>query len=205
MIGHVSFDWICQQLANRIGISRQLAGEIICNAMISGELSALAPRANYSAANPEQFDRSAKYFWNRDFEVPPNLWHSFSTDWESSKLYIQFHDKHGVYLTPDIFVQKESAYRFVRAKDPMFQQPQAAAAISNAVGTKNAGGAPPKIDWESCLIEAARWMYANEVPITQSKLINYIAEYLGSNSPSETQLKAHLAPLYRAFRGVDEG
>ena len=68
---------------------------------------------------------------------------------------------------------------------------------------KGAGGAPPKIDWEKCLIEAARWMYASKAPDQQAKLIRHIADWLGPIAPGDTQLKAHLAPLYRAFREVD--
>lgn len=201
----VTFHWLFGQLAERMGLSPQDAMEIVRTAMISGELSAVAPRLTYLPQNEATIIQGINYGRRIDYKIPPELWKSLRVDWEEGNLYPHFYDEYGVYLAPKIDIASSDAYKFIKSRDPVLQASPIAADREPAVstGTKGAGGAPRKVDWEKCLIEAARWMYAGKTPDKQADLIRHVANWLGPAAPGETQLKAHLAPLWRAFRNAD--
>lgn len=205
MTESVTIKWLCRQIAERTGSSEQEALEVVRNAMIAGEISAFTPQVDYYPANTEQFEKLANYGRKSAYKFPSNLWEKIMVDLEEQHPYFHFYDEHGVYLTTSVYVSQASALKFVKSKDPLYlaQTFETAAAPVIVTIKKGIGGAPTKINWEKCLIEAARWMFSSGVPAQQADLVRYIAEWLGSAAPSETQLKAHLAPLYRALREVD--
>jgi hypothetical protein len=64
-------------------------------------------------------------------------------------------------------------------------------------GRRNPRGANAKIDWEQVLIEAAGFIIEKGLPESQAKLVEHITIWLGDGAPGETQIKAHIAPLWR--------
>jgi hypothetical protein len=68
---------------------------------------------------------------------------------------------------------------------------------------KNSVGTKTEYDWEKILIEAARYMWEEGVPQSEAKLRSHIEEWCKGDAPGESQLKSHLAPLYRALKKAD--
>lgn len=203
----VDIAWLRDRLVSVAALTDIQAGNLICRGMIEGELSAVAPHA---VCRPE---RSARYhsdddFSEEDYLIPAEYWSAVDVDWTDRRPYFRFFHQKRAWLVQHLIVPSKAAFAFVRANDPLLTtsdkpaDPQLVAA-KPAIGTKGTGGAPPIIDWERCLIEAARWMYVNGLPPSQAKLIDHIEDWLGDAAPGPTQLKTHLAPLYRAFRDAD--
>jgi hypothetical protein len=65
---------------------------------------------------------------------------------------------------------------------------------------KNSAGTKAEYDWEKILIEAARYMWEEGPPKSEAKLRSHIEEWCKGDAPGESQLKSHLAPLYRALK-----
>jgi hypothetical protein len=61
-------------------------------------------------------------------------------------------------------------------------------------------GAPSPYDWEKILIEAASLIHDEGPPATFEEFWQRVAAVLGDDSPKDTQLKKHLAPLYERVR-----
>ena len=93
-----------------------------------------------------------------------------------------------------LFASRANSARFWPWDDPY--------AGKRTTGRKVVAGAPPAYDWEAALTEAARYMLENGVPKSQAKLVGHMLEWFGECEPSETQVKAHIGPLYAVFRGA---
>jgi hypothetical protein len=68
---------------------------------------------------------------------------------------------------------------------------------------KNSVGTKTEYDWEKILIEAARYMWEEGVPQSEAKLRSHIEKWCKGDAPGESQLKSHLAPLYRTLKRAD--
>jgi hypothetical protein len=68
---------------------------------------------------------------------------------------------------------------------------------------KSAAGAKGDYDWETILIEAARYMYETGVPKSLNHLCRHIEDWCGDDPPGETQLKRHLRPLFQELKKAD--
>ena len=206
MTNQFKIRWLWCEIAERIGLSETEGLELVRRALIAGEIRCDARNTTYIAQNVSQFDRSAKYGSNLNINVAPDLWSTLQIDLEGQNPYFHFYDQYGVYLSTDVYIDAKEAYKFIGSRDPLRQDPLPSkiAMPNSVIPRKGVGGAPSKINWERCIIEAAKWMYDSKAPDSQADLIRYIAELLGDEAPSETQLKAHLAPLYRAFRAIDQ-
>jgi hypothetical protein len=66
-------------------------------------------------------------------------------------------------------------------------------------GRRSTRGAKTAWKWEDALIAASAHAYEHGLPEKQADLVSYVAEWFGDPSPGETQIKAHIAPLYRAL------
>lgn len=202
----VKIRWLWRQIAERRGLSEAEGLELVRRALIAGEIRCDAKNATYLAQDESQFEGSENYGSGIDINLPAELWSTLQIDLEDENPYFHFRDQHGVYLATDVCLEAEKAYRFIDSNYPLIDVPQHLD-ISKKDKTsfsKGHGGAPSKIDWERCIIEAATWMYNNKAPDKQNDLIKYIANMLGDEAPSDTQLKTHLRPLWRAFRAVDQ-
>ena len=206
MTGQVKIRWLWRQIAERRGLSEIEGLELVRTALIAGEIRCDAKNASYFAQDESQFERSKNYGTGLEIILPAELWSTLQIDLEDENPYFHFYDTYGIYLTTDVYIDAESAYRFVRSKDPLLSTQDVIidSTIKPIFSKKGPGGAPSKIDWEKCIIEAAKWMYSSKAPDIQNDLIKHIANMLGDKSPGDTQLKTHLAPLWRAFRAVDQ-
>ena len=66
-------------------------------------------------------------------------------------------------------------------------------------GRRSPRGAKTAWKWEEAVIAASVYAYERGLPEKQADLVRYIAEWFGDPGPGETQIKAHIAPLYRAL------
>jgi hypothetical protein len=69
-----------------------------------------------------------------------------------------------------------------------------------AQGRRSTRGPNFAYDWEAALIEAACYILEHDLPEEQADLVAHIADWFGRGGPGETQIKAHIAPLYRKAR-----
>jgi hypothetical protein len=76
-------------------------------------------------------------------------------------------------------------------------QPKADADLKVTQGRRSPRGAKTVFDWEKALIEGCGFLIENGLPEDQADLIAYIADWFGDEGPGDTQIKEHLAPLYR--------
>jgi hypothetical protein len=72
---------------------------------------------------------------------------------------------------------------------------------------KDPRGARLDLRWESILIEAARFMYSKQEAGKLVDVIAHVRKWLNepNETISDTSLKEHLSPLWRAFKEVDGG
>lgn len=82
---------------------------------------------------------------------------------------------------------------------------QSQSALPRAV--RSAAGAKGLLDWEPVLIEAARFMYERQEAGSQTALFEHLRKWLdrSDGGPAESTLKEHVAPLWRAFKQIDDG
>jgi hypothetical protein len=66
-------------------------------------------------------------------------------------------------------------------------------------GRRSTRGAKTAWKWEDAVIAASAHAYEHGLPEKQADLVRYVAEWFGDPGPGETQIKAHIAPLYRAL------
>jgi hypothetical protein len=64
-------------------------------------------------------------------------------------------------------------------------------------GRRSPRGAKTAFDWEEALVEGCGFLIENGLPEDQAALVAHIAEWFGEDGPGDTQIKEHLAPLYR--------
>jgi hypothetical protein len=64
-------------------------------------------------------------------------------------------------------------------------------------GRRSAWGANTRWNWEAALIEACAFIVVRGLPQTQADLVAHLAQWFGDNGHGETQIKAHIGPLYR--------
>jgi hypothetical protein len=64
-------------------------------------------------------------------------------------------------------------------------------------GRRSTRGPNFAYDWEAAAIEAAAYILEHDLPEEQADLVTHIAQWFGNDGPGETQIKAHIAPLYR--------
>jgi hypothetical protein len=79
------------------------------------------------------------------------------------------------------------------------EQPKADEQSKTAPGRRSPRGAKTAWNWEEAVIAASAYAYEHGLPEKQADLVRYIAEWFGDPGPGETQIKAHIAPLYRAL------
>jgi hypothetical protein len=66
-------------------------------------------------------------------------------------------------------------------------------------GRRSTRGPPTAFDWEGANIAASAFAYEHGLPKTQGELVRFVDDWFGNDGPGETQIKAHIAPLYRAL------
>lgn len=117
-------------------------------------------------------------------------------------------------VAPDHIIVRSNEYPpidyryFLRQSDvekiwPGSNQPVIAAADEIPWRRKSTAGAKGDYDWEKIIIEAARHMWENGVPESEAKLRSHIEDWCKGDAPGESQLKSHLAPLYRVLKKAD--
>lgn len=200
----VDISWLRDRLMDVAGITDAQAGNLIGVGMAKGALSATAPIATCRPEESAQYHSEADYSEDT-YELPQIFWLSVQVDWSEQRPYFRFFYQKRVWLVSAILVPRAKALSFIQANDPLQQQSKLApeAVEARTVGTRGRGGAPAKVDWEKCLIEAARWMHVNGRPPSQADLVRHIAGWLGDATPGDTQLKQHLGPLYKAIEQAD--
>jgi hypothetical protein len=79
--------------------------------------------------------------------------------------------------------------------------------VSVGNGRRDPRGRKADPRWEKILIEAARYMYERQDPGTQAELFEHLRKWLGDadGGPSDTAMKEHVGPLWRAFKETDSG
>jgi hypothetical protein len=68
---------------------------------------------------------------------------------------------------------------------------------STRKGRRSPRGAKTAWDWEVALIEACVFIIERGLPEKQVDLVEHVAQWFGNDGPGDSQIKAHVAPLYR--------
>jgi hypothetical protein len=163
-----------------------LAFDQLVNALRAGQLAAKANRT---------FDKSSAMPKMREIDLAPEIWddaylfHDILDDWALPHWAVVAGEKSSEgWLLTGVSVLDSDVRRIWLSEDLQV------APVSHA--DKKRGGAPSKIDWEKCLIEAARHVMVNGLPRTQADLIAHLLAWC-QDSVSETTMKGHIAPFYR--------
>jgi hypothetical protein len=78
-------------------------------------------------------------------------------------------------------------------------RPKADYQSNTTQGRRSTRGPPTAFDWEKAIIAASAFVYEHGLPKTQGELVIFVDDWFGNDGPGETQIKAHIAPLYRAL------
>ncbi|MCJ2019437.1 hypothetical protein MKK84_18680 [Methylobacterium sp. E-065] len=200
MSSQVDINWLRNELIDRTGLSKSEIGDLICAAMVTGNLTGLAPLAQ---CYPKTIVRTLSDEigpW-KNFEIPVAFWNCTEIDWDCQNPCFHFHIGDNIWIVYSILLDRATAYDFLKSRDPALQALQAALLKSSFTPKDRIGssGRPPKYNWSKCIIEAVRWMEVNGRPKTLAELVNYMAEWFEPEEPGDTQLKQYLGPIYQNF------
>jgi hypothetical protein len=105
----------------------------------------------------------------------------------------------GLYLDPDAEADWPAALLFASRAEAAQFWPwlETVDKIKAPNGRRSTRGPNFAYDWEAAAIEAAAYILEHDLPEEQADLVTHIAQWFGDDGPGETQIKAHIAPLYR--------
>jgi hypothetical protein len=182
----LSMEKLLEHVASNLG--QHPARHAIMERWSSGEIRVWR---RWAKVNPYRAELSANQLG--ELELVPS---SFVTDLEARGVGFRFQSG-GIHMGDDRWV-----YLFASRTDAAHFWPWPGDQPAVQPGRRSSRGAKPTWDWEAALIEAAVFILEHDLPKTQDELVGHISTWFGDHAPGDTQIKVHIAPLFRRAKAV---
>lgn len=161
--------------------------------------------------------RARLLVWNRNGEeekqsncdIPEDFWRygAVSENWDQGDFEVFWNRSETSWMAgPDATDSYAYGVSFAKA-DIEGMLPTGNAAVIRQQGYISKRGRWPVVDWEAVMIELARALFVGDLqPKGQADIERAIADYLmdGDKMPSESTIREHARPLWRAIAGEAE-
>ncbi len=144
----------------------------------------------------------------RECEIPQDFWRNGTSDenWDQGDFGVFWNTTATSWMAgPDATDSSAYGVSFARMDiEAMLPEPHAVSILRTGHGVKR--GRSPVADWEAVMIEIARALYCGDLqPRTQADVEKAIAEHLSHSgiAPSESTIREHARPLWRAIQSED--
>lgn len=193
----ISLGGLFEHVSHSLG--PHLAANLIREKWVSREVKFWVHWTNEHVHARDLYGTSNRYgveFAHREEPALPSLLIDFEKRGLGIRLIIGL-SEHGIYVGRD-----RTAYLFASRSDAAKFWPWSDEQSSDKPGRRSSKGAKVAFRWEDALIEAAAFILENDLPKTQDELVSHISTWFGDKGPSDTQIKAHIGPLFRRAKTV---